>query len=140
MPTMLDSAVEAEYLAMVRAFPLISIRDDEHLEEALAVVERLLNTERSEAEDAYLGALLDLVEKYEDVHVNIPPLTGVEAVRYLMEANGLSQADLAPLFGTPSVVSEVLAGKRRLALSHIQKLAEYFGLPTDVFMPERTVQ
>jgi HTH-type transcriptional regulator / antitoxin HigA len=37
------------------------------------------------------------------------------------------------LFGSPSIVSEVLSGKRRLSLSHIRKLAERFGLPIDVF-------
>jgi HTH-type transcriptional regulator/antitoxin HigA len=135
MPTVLDPTVEAEYLALVRAFPLVSIRDDAHLAEALAVVDRLVEQpQRSVAEEAYLGALTDLVETYEDAHVAVPPTSGVEAVRSLMEENGLSQADLVPLFGTPSVVSEVLAGKRQLALTHIRRLAAYFGLPADVFI------
>jgi hypothetical protein len=42
MPTVLDPMVEAEYLALVRAFPLVSIRDDAHLAEALAVIDRLV--------------------------------------------------------------------------------------------------
>jgi HTH-type transcriptional regulator/antitoxin HigA len=135
MPTVLDPTVEMEYLALVRAFPLVSIRDDEHLEEALAVVDRLVEqTPRSTAEEAYLGALTDLVETYEDAHVIIPPTSGVEAVRYLMEENGLTQAELVPFFGTPSVVSAVLAGKRRLALSHIRRLSAHFGVPADVFI------
>lgn len=39
-----------------------------------------------------------------------------------------------PLVGTASVVSEVLAGKRRLSLSQIARLAAYVGLPADVFI------
>lgn len=31
MPTVLDPAAETEYLALVRAFPLVSIRDDPRL-------------------------------------------------------------------------------------------------------------
>ena len=89
---------------------------------------------RSPAAEAYLGALTDLVETYERIHVEIPDVTGVAALRALMEENGLAQADLAPLFGTPPVISEVLAGKRRLALSHIRRLAAHFGLPADVFI------
>jgi HTH-type transcriptional regulator/antitoxin HigA len=64
----------------------------------------------------------------------MPPVSGVEALRYLMAENGLTQADLAPLFGSPSIISEVLAGKRRLALAHIARLAGRFGVPADVFI------
>lgn len=135
MPKVLDRVTEEEYIALVRAFPLVSIRDDTHLIEALTVIDTLIDrAERSPAEETYLGALTDLVETYEAAHVAIPPTSGVDALRSLMEENGLSQADLVPLFGTASVVSEVLAGKRRLSLSHITRLAAHFGLPADVFI------
>jgi HTH-type transcriptional regulator/antitoxin HigA len=112
---------------------LVSIRDEAHLAEALAVLDRLLDTpERTPAQGLYLGALTDLVETYENAHVSIPQVSGVAALRYLIEENALTQADLAPLFGGPSVISEVLAGKRRLALSHIARLAAHFGLTADV--------
>lgn len=138
MATILDKTTEEEYLALVHAFPLISIRDDAHLAEALAVMDALLEQpERRVAEEEYLRALTDLVETYEHAHVVIPPVSGVEALRFLMEENGLTQADLVPLFGSRSIVSEVLAGKRRLALSHIARLAERFGVPADVFMERR---
>jgi HTH-type transcriptional regulator/antitoxin HigA len=135
MSAIQDKTTEEEYLALVRTFPLLSIRDDAHLAEALAVIDRLTDkAERSAAEEAYLAALTDLVETYETAHVVIPPTSGREALRYLMEENGLSQVDLVPLFGAPSVVSEVLSGKRRLALTHIRRLADYFGVPADVFI------
>ncbi len=138
MSTMLDKAAEEEYLALVRTFPLVSIRDDAHLAEALVVVDQLIaKHERNAAEEAYLGALTDLVETYENTHVSIPPVSGIDALRYLMDENGLTQADLVPLRGTPSIVSEVLSGKRRLALSHITRLADHFGLPADVFIARR---
>jgi HTH-type transcriptional regulator / antitoxin HigA len=134
MATLLNHATAEEYLTLVRTFPLISIRDDAHLSEALATLDRLIEQpERSEAEEAYLGALTDLVETYENAHVVFPPVTGVAALRYLIEENGVKQRDLAPLFGSPSIISEVLSGKRRLALSHMEKLAAYFGLPISVF-------
>lgn len=76
------------------------------------------------------------MEAYERDHVDIPPVSGVEALRHLMEENGLTQADLADLFGGKSVVSEVLSGKRTLSKSHVRKLSERFGLPADVFLAE----
>jgi HTH-type transcriptional regulator/antitoxin HigA len=135
MATILDATTEAEYVALVRSFPLVSIRDEAHLTQALTVIDRLLDrAERSMAEEEYLRALTDLVETYENAHMAIPPTSGVEALRYLMAEHGLTQADLAPLFGTRSIVSEVLSGKRRLALSHITRLAERFGVPATVFI------
>jgi HTH-type transcriptional regulator / antitoxin HigA len=103
--------------------------------EALAMIDRLLDTSnRSDAEEAYLQALTDLVAAYEDAHVATPPVSGIDALRYLMEENGLTQADMVSEFGTRSIVSEVLAGKHHLALSHIARLAERFGLPADAFI------
>jgi HTH-type transcriptional regulator / antitoxin HigA len=139
MPTALDQIIEQEYLQLVRDFPLVSIRDDAHVAEALAVLDRLFATpDRTPAQELYLGALTDLVETYENAHVSVPPVSGVAARRYLMAENALTQADLASLFGGPSAISEVLAGKRRPALSHIARLAAHFGLPADVFIERPT--
>ena len=47
-------------------------------------------------------------------------MTAVEVVRYLMEENGLTQVDLAPLFGGQSRVSDFLAGKRSLSKGRLK--------------------
>jgi HTH-type transcriptional regulator / antitoxin HigA len=131
----MNTETERQYLALVRAFPLVSLHNDAHVKEALTVIDRLLDIpQRSAAEEEYLQALTDLVETYENAHVAIPIVAGVDALRYLMEENELTQADLAPLFGSRSIISEVLSGKRRLALSHITRLADRFGLPAQVFI------
>jgi HTH-type transcriptional regulator / antitoxin HigA len=124
-----------EYLGLVRAFPLAHIRDDAHLDAAVAVIDRLLDKgDRSPAEEMYLDALTDLVETYEEAHVVIPARSGVDALRFLMEANDLRQVDLVPVLGRKSLVSEVLGGKRPLALTHIKKLADYFRVSPAVFI------
>ena len=124
-----------EYLALVRAFPLAHIRDDAHLDAAVAVIDRLLDKgDRSPAEEMYLDALTDLVETFEEAHVRIPARSGVDALRFLMEANDLRQVDLVPVLGRKSLVSEVLSGKRPLALTHIKKLADYFQVSPAVFI------
>lgn len=50
-----------------------------------------------------------------------------------MEANDLRQKDLASIFGSESVVSEVLHGKRGLNKSHIEKLSKRFGVSPAAF-------
>jgi len=124
-----------DYLTLVRAFPLASIRDDAHLDEAIAMMNRLTTGRTlSSGEDMYLQALADLIETYENAHVHIPPLSGIELLRFLMDEHGLRQKDLAPLFGTASIASDVLSGKRPLAFSHIKRLSQRFGLPVDAFI------
>ena len=135
MTLILDKANEEEYLELVRTFPLMSIEDDARLTAAFAVIDGLVERpNRSIAENIYLAALTNLVETYENAHIALPPTTGVNALRHLMEENDLTQADLAPLFGAPSIVSEALSGKRRLALTHARRLAAHFGLPVSVYI------
>ncbi|MFZ3339478.1 MAG: hypothetical protein WA213_01255 [Terriglobales bacterium] len=52
----------------------------------------------------------------------------------LMSANGLKQKDLPGIFGTSSIVSEVLNGKRRLTTEHIRRLSRRFHASADVFI------
>jgi HTH-type transcriptional regulator / antitoxin HigA len=124
-----------EYWRLNHEFPLVPIRDDSHLEQALTVIDRLTDYPLQDlGAQAYLGALADLVYVYEQQHVTWPHMTGVDVVVHVMEEHRLTQADLAPLFGGRSVVSAVLAGKRRLNLTHITRLSARFGLPADAFI------
>lgn len=131
--------VSEEYMQLVRTFPLVSIHDDAHAEQAIAVVGRLFDKGTlSEGEQAYVSALVDLIETYEDKTVHFPPVSGVRLVKFLMEQNGLRQADLVSEFGSRSIVSDVLNRRRPLAMSHARRLAKRFHLPADLFMEPET--
>lgn len=135
----LDETERAAYAAQLRDFPLESIRDDDHLDKAIAKIDHLLDQAAlSPGEDVYLNALSDLVALYESEHVVLPEVSGVEVLRHLMEEHDLRQKDLIPFFGSKSTVSEVLSGQRPLALAHIIKLSRHFVLPADVFIEQAT--
>jgi HTH-type transcriptional regulator/antitoxin HigA len=51
----------------------------------------------------------------------------------LMEQHGLKQKDLKDVFATPSIVSEVLSGKRELNKDHIERLSERFHVSPELF-------
>ncbi len=53
----------------------------------------------------------------------------------MIERHGLRQRDLAPELGGESVVSEVLSGKRRLNMAHIEQLSRRFRVSPAVFFP-----
>jgi len=125
----------ADYIAHSDDVPLLSIRNDAELDRALAKITALIDAASpSLGSERYLDALSDLVSVYEARTVHFPRLPGVEILRHLMAEHGLQQKDLVNLFGSKSVVSEVLSGKRRLALHHVARLSEYFGVPADAFI------
>jgi len=86
-------------------------------------------------EQDFLTLLGTLTLAYEEVHYPDGDfeLHGIELVKTLMSEQGLKQKDLEPIFKTKSIVSDVLNGKRKLTVEHIQKLASFFNLPHDVF-------
>src|SRR5450432_4133199 len=55
--------------------------------------------------------------------------------RHLMDQHGLTRADLIPLLGTPSRVSEVLRGKKGLSMAMVQRLRARFRVPADLLLP-----
>ena len=61
----------------------------------------------------------------------VPPL---QILQYLMEQRDLRQADLLPIFGSRSVTSEVINGKREFSKAHIRRLADFFHVSPEVFL------
>jgi len=122
------------YLELVLAFPLASIKSDEHLAEAQNVMDRVLaKGELDDGEEMYLDALSDLVAAYEDAHHAIEPAADADMLRHLMEAKGVTQAQLSKETGmAKSSISEVLAGKKPFSRQMIRKLADYFKVDVSV--------
>ena len=102
------------YLKLVKRFPLIHIRDEPHLDEALDVLNELLRQDRDAGIQEYLDVLTDLVAAYEDEHVPIADVSEADVLRELMRSNGLSQMELAKAVGmAQSTISAVLTGAAR---------------------------
>ena len=122
------------YLELVLAFPLTSIRSEEHLKTAQVVVDQLLSRETLiEGEEMYLDALSDLVAAYEDEHYAIGPASDSEMLRHLMDAKGINQMQISRDTGiAKSTISEVLSGKKPFSRQMIRKLARYFQVDSSV--------
>ena len=124
------------YLKLVKRFPLIHIRDEPHLDEALGVLNELLRQDRDGGTQEYLDVLTDLVAAYADEHVPIADVSEGDVLRELMRSNGLSQMELAKAVGiAQSTISAVLTGARSLTKGQIVKLAKFFGIAPAAFLP-----
>ena len=82
-----------------------------------------------EGEELELLSLL--VEKYEQELYPLSAPNPIEAIKFRMDQMNLKQADIAPLFGGKTRVSEVLGGKRPLTLKMITLLNMYLGIPLE---------
>jgi HTH-type transcriptional regulator/antitoxin HigA len=80
-----------------------------------------------------MNLLTLLIEDFEERHYALPKASPIEVIMFLMEQHGLKQKDLTDVFGTPSIVSEVLSGKCDLSKDHIAKLSERFHVSPEVF-------
>lgn len=117
--------------------PRIIHTDAEH-HEALAALNRLMDIDLEsgtpEADDLQLLALV--IEAYEKERWPIGLPDAVDAIRFRMDQQGLTQRDLEPYIGTRASVSAVLSGKRPLSLRMIRALHEGLGIPLEVLVQE----
>ncbi|MGD0865065.1 MAG: hypothetical protein ABSA49_05870, partial [Rhizomicrobium sp.] len=86
-------------------------------------------------DEAQLAAQACLIEAYERSRWPRRRHGPAEVLTYQMEQHSLSRADLVPLLGTPSRVSEVLSGKRELSMTMVQRLRERFDISADALIP-----
>lgn len=125
------------------ATPYFHITDDKHYEEALELVENLLE-EAEDSPDDPLNAVIEMlshaIEAYEKEDEELAafekqamdPPADLTMLRLLMDQHGLGTADL-PEIGSKSMVSRVLSGKRSLSKKHIQALSKRFGINPGLF-------
>jgi HTH-type transcriptional regulator / antitoxin HigA len=113
---------------------LILIDSAAELARARALVDRLWDSEEP-ADVARLAAQAHLIAAYEESRWPRQPPSIAELVRHLMEQHGLTRADMVPILGTPSRVSEVLAGKKKLSMAMVQRLRARFNVPADLLLP-----
>jgi HTH-type transcriptional regulator/antitoxin HigA len=125
------------------AAPYLHITDDERFEEALELIEDLLEDTKDSPDDplnAVIEMLSHAIEAYEN---NNKELVAFERramdqpadqamLRLLMDQHGLGTADL-PEIGSKSMVSRVLSGERALNKKHIQALSKRFEINPALF-------
>src|SRR5271156_6402215 len=124
MTTSTANPIYAKLLAKALPKVIQSEKENDHYTKMLLALEQKTTLTPEEKDLADLLTLL--IEDFEDKHYQLPKASPIEAIIFLMDQHGLKQKDLIDVFGTPSIVSEVLSGKRDLNKDHISKLSERF--------------
>ena len=130
------TAVRSEYAALLASALPAVIRSEGENERCIRVLEALdgKGSRLSAAERRLAELLTLLIEDFEEKHYALKPADPVTVIEELMAANDLKQKDLLDIFGTPSIVSEVLHGKRQLTTEHIRRLSRRFHVSPEVFI------
>ena len=98
---------------------------------ALASVYFLMQKEvvPNSKESDELEILSILIKEFESKAYKLPKPNPIEAIRFRLEQNNMSEKDLAEVLGYRSRKSEILSGKRKLSLSMIRKLHQELNIP-----------
>jgi HTH-type transcriptional regulator/antitoxin HigA len=135
MEAMSTATSRPEYSSLLaKTLPAV-IHSEKENEHYTAVLEELdhRHGKLTPAEQRLAELLALLIEDFEEKLYSLKPATGIEALEELMVANGLKQKDLVDIFGTPSIISEVLSRKRKLTAEHIRKLSRKFHVSPELF-------
>lgn len=134
MEIMSTATSRPEYADLLaRALPSV-IHSEKENDRYLAMLEELDQKARLSSAEQRLAELLTLlIEDFEEKAYALTPAKPIEILNELIEANSLKQKDLLDVFGTPSIVSEVLSGKRGLTVEHIRKLSRRFHVSPEIF-------
>jgi HTH-type transcriptional regulator/antitoxin HigA len=97
--------------------------------DALKRFEEIFQAKTGTPESDEAGVLELLIRQYEDRHYVIQAPSPLEAIRYRMEQQGLTNKDLVVLLGYKSRVTDMLAQKQETNPGHDPKIAPTLSHP-----------
>ncbi len=110
------------------------IKTEQEYRKTLGRLSALMDAEAGTPEGEELELLAFLIENYESEHFPISLPDPVDAIKFRMEQQGLTQKDLIPFIGSQGKVSEVLNRRRKLSLPMIRNLHEGLEIPAEVLI------
>lgn len=86
-------------------------------------------------ENRLFALLANLLEDYEKRTLpELPETSAIDTLRFLMSENNLKQKDVADIFGSQGITSEVLNGKREISKTAARRLSERFNVSAELFI------
>jgi antitoxin component HigA of HigAB toxin-antitoxin module len=116
------------------------INDKIDLTNAFEVIDRLaILNRRTKDQNDYLETLILLTESFQAAEIadalDRSKSSGLDALKYLMQARQMKQADLAKLLKiSVSAVSVILSGYRPITADHARNLARHFAISPAAFI------
>ncbi len=114
------------------------LKNNKDYESALTYFEDLMDKESlSASEKETLELLAHVIEDYESRHFEETIPDPIDAIKFIMEQEGLTNNDLVPFIGNKSKVSEVLSGKRKLSVNMMKSLRDGLSIPEKILLNQK---
>ncbi len=130
-------AIQASWQTFEAMTHLRPIHSEAEYDRMVALMDSVLDI-AGDDEDHPLSSLLDLISDlvavYEEEHYPIPKADPREVLRFLMDARGMKQEDLAAVVPQGNL-SAILAGKRKISAALAGKLGKFFNVSPALFIP-----
>lgn len=124
------------FVGLCKLFPLRPVHGDADLDRATRMIDAMAGHRLNRDQEDYLEALSSLASVYEESRYSrdLSHVTPVDALRFLVEQNGLTASALGELLGNRSLGSKILRGERELSKDHISVLAGRFCVSPSLFL------
>jgi len=103
---------------------------------ALARFEEIFQAKPGSAESDEADILSLLIKEYEKKQFVIKAPDPLEAIKYRMEQQGLTNSDLAGILGFKSRVTDLFNKHRKLNLAMVRKLHSRLNIPLETLIKE----
>ncbi|PIB27869.1 type II toxin-antitoxin system HigA family antitoxin [Maribacter sp. 4G9] len=115
------------------------IKSENQYRQYLERFNKIFDAEEGTPESDEFDLLALVIEKYENEHYHIEEPHPLEAIRFMMEQNGISEGDLGKIINSRSRVSELFSGTRKLTLNHIRAINKRLHVPADILIKDYEV-
>ena len=124
------------FAGLCRMLPPRPIHDEADYDNAIEMLDSLVGFKLNKDQLDYVVVLTTLVGAYEDEHyaIDTSDISGLDALKYLLEQNHMNASDLGVLLGNRSLGSKVLRGERELSKTHLHILAKRFKIDAGLFL------
>lgn len=129
--------IPGRFADLVALLPPHVIRDEADYDAVIEFLDKLLaRPKRTKGQLDFFETWSVLIAAYEAEHHTIDDgaLTGLDALRHLLEEHQMTASDLGELLGNRSLGSKILRGERELSKTHLRILAERFKVDAGLFL------
>lgn len=126
-----------DYASLCRLLTPRPIHDKVDFQNASEITDAMAGHRLTPDQEDYFDLLCRLIEDYESgqAQLDVPKVTGLEALQHLLDAHNMGAADMARLLDVHRTLGGmILRGERKLTLAHVRTLAKRFRVSADLFL------